>query len=62
MCWKPEYLVITYIREQAFFLHEQAEFRNNFRTTDQIFILKTVIDKYIQKEEKTINYLIVLLI
>ena len=25
-------------------------FRKNFRDTDQIFFIKTIVDKYIQKE------------
>ena len=40
------------LENRSFLIKEQAGFRKNFRTSDQVFILKTIVDKYIQKNGK----------
>lgn len=40
------------LENRSFLIKEQAGFRKNFRTSDQLFILKTIVDKYIQKNGK----------
>ena len=44
--------ISKYLEEKSFIGREQAGFRKNHRTSDQIFILKTIIDKYIHKSGK----------
>ena len=41
--------IANYLDSRSFLKKEQAGFRKNFRTSDQVFILKTIIDKYTQK-------------
>ena len=41
-----------YLENKNFFAREQAGFRKYFRTTDQIFFVKTIVDKYIHKRGK----------
>ena len=41
-----------FLDDKAFIGREQAGFRKNDRTSDQKFILKTIIDKYIHKNCK----------
>ena len=41
-----------YLEDKSFTGREQAGFRKNHRTSDQIFILKTIVDKYIHKSGK----------
>lgn len=38
----------NYLESQSFLKPEQAGFRHNFRTSDHIFVLKTIVDKYVQ--------------
>ena len=40
------------LENRSFLIKEQAGFRKNFRTSDHLFILKTIIDKYTQKSGK----------
>ena len=44
--------ISNYLENKSFFAREQAGFRKNFCSTDQIFIVKTIVDKYIQKKGK----------
>ena len=42
--------ISKFLDDKSFIRKEQAGFRKNHRTSDQIFILKTIIDKYIHKD------------
>ena len=42
--------ISKFLDNKSFIRKEQAGFRKNHRTSDQIFILKTIIDKYIHKD------------
>lgn len=44
--------ISIYLENKSFLSREQAGFRKHFRTSDQIFILKTIVDKYIQGSRK----------
>ena len=44
--------ISNHLENRSFLIKEQAGFRKNFRTSDKIFILKTIVDKYIQKNGK----------
>ena len=44
--------IFTFLENKSFIGKEQAGFRKNHRTSDQFFILKTIIDKYIHKNGK----------
>lgn len=44
--------ISKFLDDKSFIGREQAGFRKNHRTSDQIFILKTIIDKYIHKNGK----------
>ena len=44
--------ISKFLEDKSFIGREQAGFRKNHRTSDQIFILKTIIDKYINKNGK----------
>ena len=44
--------ISNFLEDKSFIGREQAGFRKNHRTSDQIFILKTIIDKYIHKNGK----------
>ena len=41
--------ISKFLEDKSFIGREQAGFRKNHRTSDQLFILKTIIDKYIHK-------------
>ena len=42
----------NYLESEGMFSHFQAGFRKGYRTTDNIFILKTLMNKYLFKEKK----------
>ena len=44
--------ITNHLEGRSFIGKEQAGFRKNHRTSDQVFILKTIIDKYIHKSGK----------
>ena len=44
--------ISRFLEDKSFISREQAGFRKNHRTSDQTFILKTIIDKYIHKSSK----------
>ena len=44
--------ISNFLEHKSFLKKEQAGFRKNFRTSDQMFILKTLVDKYTQKSQK----------
>lgn len=44
--------ISNYVENISFLAKEQAGFRKNFRTSDQTFILKTLVDKYCCKNGK----------
>ena len=44
--------ISRFLEDKSFICNEQAGFRKNHRTSDQTFILKTIIDKYIHKSSK----------
>ena len=44
--------ISKFLENKSFIAKEQAGFRKNQRTSDQTFILKTIIDKYIHKNGK----------
>ena len=44
--------ISNFLEDKSFIGGEQAGVRKNYRTSDQIFILKTIIDKYINKNGK----------
>ena len=39
--------ILKYIDNISFLRPEQAGFRKHFRTTDHIYVLKTIVDKYV---------------
>lgn len=45
--------ISNYVENISFLAKEQAGFRKNFRTSDQTFILKTLVDKYCCKNSKS---------
>ena len=40
------------LESKIFIKSEQAGFRKNYRTPDHIFVLKTIVDKYVLNAEK----------
>ena len=56
---KLQYRVSSYLEENNLIEDNQAGFRQDYRTTDQIFILKTLLNKYLHKLKKT-NYICML--
>ena len=44
--------ISIFLEDKSFIEREQAGFRKSHRTSDQFFILKTIIDKYIHKNGK----------
>ena len=47
--------ISRFLEDKSFIGKEQAGFRKNHRTSDQIFILKTIIDEYIHENDKMGN-------
>ena len=45
--------ISNHLENRSYLKKEQVGFRKNFRTSDQIFILKTIVDKFIQRNGKT---------
>lgn len=50
-----QYRISSYLEENNLIEDNQAGFRQDYRTTDQIFILKTLLNKYLHKLKK--NYI-----
>ena len=46
----------NYLESEGMFSHFQAGFRKGYRTTDIIFILKTLMNKYLIKEKKLCGF------
>ena len=49
--------ISNHVENTYFLAKEQADFRKNFRTSDQSFILKTLVDKYFVEMVNQINYM-----
>jgi hypothetical protein len=49
-----QYRISSYLEENNLIEDNQAGFRQDYRTTDQIFILKTRLNKYLHKLNKPI--------
>jgi hypothetical protein len=47
-----QYRNFSYLEENNLIEENQAGFRQDYRTTDQIFILKTLLNKYLHKLKK----------
>ena len=55
-----QYRISSYLDENNLVEDNQTGFRQDYRTTDQIFILKTLLNKYLHKLKKKQLYLYVL--
>ena len=44
--------IISYVDKVSFLRPEQAGFRKNYRTTDHLYVLKTIVDKYVLNSNK----------
>ena len=49
-----QYRISSYLEENNLIEDNQAGFRQDYRTTDQIFILKTLLNRYLHKLKKNI--------
>jgi hypothetical protein len=54
-----QYRISSYIEENNLIEDNQAGFRQDYRTTDEIFILKTLLNKFLHRLKKKL-YLYVL--
>ena len=50
-----QYRISSYIEENNLIEDNQAGFRQDYRTTDEIFILKTLLNKFLHRLKK--NYI-----
>ena len=46
--------ISNYLEDNELLSDNQAGFRKNYRTTDQIYILKTILNKYLHKNKKPV--------
>ena len=52
LCYIINKRINSYIEEKKILKNNQAGFRKNHRTIDQIFVLKTLVQKYIKNKQK----------